>query len=441
MITPAEIKQKALRLWTNQQYLRAWLQGQTLHPITIPFSQPRGKQLRERFSETQQWLATLRAHSKEQNHLGYTLHYETRQHRQLGSQTLPCKISIDTADDYLALTGKRADFDEFVSLVKDTQAQWPELWSELKPLLILKPRLLLQNTHHWRKLLDACTWFRQHPQPQLYLRQLDIPGIDSKFIETHRGVLTELLSTVLPGNAFDATITGLKQHGFERRFGLRFEAPPIRFRILDQTLALSGLTDLCIPLAEFAQLLTQFKAPVDTVFITENKTNGLCFPAYDQALVIFGLGYGIDALAEVAWLKHKRLIYWGDIDSHGFAILSRLRQYFPQTQSLLMDRKTLEHHRDLCVEEKPEQRFTGKLASLTAEEQSLYQALIMHSHAEPGNESNEKSENIQNLRLEQERIPYHYFLRHLQEIKQENTTVCIPTQRDCENILKCQKKD
>lgn len=63
-----------------------------------------------------------------------------------------------------------------------------------------------------------------------------------------------------------------------------------------------------------------------------------------RAMVIFGAGYGFDNLAEARWLGMLEIHYWGDIDTHGFAILNQLRKYFPHAQSLLMDRETLLAH-------------------------------------------------------------------------------------------------
>jgi len=42
-----------------------------------------------------------------------------------------------------------------------------------------------------------------------------------------------------------------------------------------------------------------------------------------SATVVFGLGYGIGKqLANASWLKEKNVLYWGDIDTHGFRILN-----------------------------------------------------------------------------------------------------------------------
>ncbi|MGI6299138.1 MAG: Wadjet anti-phage system protein JetD domain-containing protein [Saccharofermentanales bacterium] len=44
--------------------------------------------------------------------------------------------------------------------------------------------------------------------------------------------------------------------------------------------------------------------------------------------MIFGAGYGFDHLASASWLNQKDIYYWGDIDTHGFAILNQLRRLF-----------------------------------------------------------------------------------------------------------------
>ncbi|MFC6674294.1 Wadjet anti-phage system protein JetD domain-containing protein [Marinobacterium aestuariivivens] len=140
------------------------------------------------------------------------------------------------------------------------------------------------------------------------------------------------------------------------------------------------------------------------MFITENKINGLAFPPLFNALVIFGLGYGVEQLGRIDWLKEKEIHYWGDIDSHGFNILAQLRKQLPQTRSLLMDEATLLELRELWVEEpQPQRNFdTG---SLTADEATLLDALW---HNRWGH----------NLRLEQERIPFSRLQRHLQQLDQ-----------------------
>ena len=91
------------------------------------------------------------------------------------------------------------------------------------------------------------------------------------------------------------------------------------------------------------------------------------------------------------WLREREIFYWGDIDTHGYAILDQLRGHFPQARSLLMDRATLLAHRTLWGrEDTPTQR---DLSRLHPEEASLYDDLRRDRLAPA-------------LRLEQERIGF-----------------------------------
>nr|WP_240513257.1 DUF2220 domain-containing protein [Halomonas campaniensis] len=144
-----------------------------------------------------------------------------------------------------------------------------------------------------------------------------------------------------------------------------------RFRLLDPALSIQGLRDIAVPPEEFAGL----SLPVQRVFITENRTNGLAFPETSASLVIFGLGYGLERLREIPWLHDSALWYWGDIDTHGFGILNRLRASLPHARSLLMDRPTLMGHHPLWGQEPEEKRYTGHPTRLTADEQALFEEL------------------------------------------------------------------
>lgn len=62
------------------------------------------------------------------------------------------------------------------------------------------------------------------------------------------------------------------------------------------------------------------------------------------------------------WLDDRQIIYCGGIDTHGFAILDRLRSFLPQARSMLMDLATLEAHRLLWDSEETHKRYTGSLS-------------------------------------------------------------------------------
>jgi hypothetical protein len=79
--------------------------------------------------------------------------------------------------------------------------------------------------------------------------------------------------------------------------------------------------------------------------------NGLAFPDVAEGMVVFGLGYGLELLSSAVWMQGREIYYWGDIDTHGFAMLDRLRAIFPAARSLLIYRETFLAHRALWVRE------------------------------------------------------------------------------------------
>jgi len=82
---------------------------------------------------------------------------------------------------------------------------------------------------------------------------------------------------------------------------------------------------------------------------------------------------GWAALARATWLHRCQLHYWGDIDTHGFAILDQLRGHFPHAASFLMDRETLLAHRLHWGEEPEPARHD--LSRITTQEAAVYDDL------------------------------------------------------------------
>jgi hypothetical protein len=134
------------------------------------------------------------------------------------------------------------------------------------------------------------------------------------------------------------------------------------------------------------------------VLIVENETTHLALPTLPGTVAVFGGGYAVPALAPLSWLHDRDLVYWGDIDTHGFVILDRLRQVFPHVESVLMDEETLLRHRPHWGRE-PSQD-TSELAHLTMAEAQVHEALVDGRYASA-------------LRLEQERIRFGDVERHL----------------------------
>ncbi|MGQ0711402.1 MAG: Wadjet anti-phage system protein JetD domain-containing protein [Rhodoferax sp.] len=401
--TPADLRAQVQRLWDKGDLLRALLQQEPIPPLRLRLTTPSSTELTERFDDVRAWMKTL-AGAKH-----YRVELREFRHRVLGACAVPDQVWLDTLDDALAVIGRHKDAQRFAHVVQHTCMQQ----SALLPWLAKRPLVALELADAWPRLLAVVAWLQAYPRPGIYLRQVDVPGVDSKFIEAHRGVLGELLDLALPAPAIDASATGAGR--FCQRYGFKDKPLRIRFRLLDAALGTHahGLlsagadSDITLTQADFAQL----DLPLQRVFITENEVNFLAFPAQSASMVIFGAGYGFDALAPASWLHACRLHYWGDIDTHGFAILDQLRAHFPQAQSLLMDQATLLAHPGHWGEEpQPTQR---ELTRLTEAEAALYGDLCRDSWG-------------QRLRLEQERIAFaclELALAELDEPKPPRATV------------------
>lgn len=358
--SPSDLKAQVMRRWERGDLLRELAGDASGFPLRLMLKGPGSSELAKRFEAVRGWIAALTAIPR------VRVEWREVNHRVLGAQRLPQSLWLDTLDDALALIGKRPEAARFAALLDETRWRNPALlaWLSRRPLAAI------ELAEVWPRLIDVVDWMAAHPRPGIYLRQVDLPGVHSKFIEAYRGVLAELFDLALPASAVASEHSG--SAGFAARYGFREKPLRIRLRALDARLALvpgAVLPDLTLDATSFARL----DAPIERVFITENETNFLAFPEAPGAIALFGAGYGWEMLAGARWLSRCAIHYWGDVDTHGFAILDQLRRRFCHVESFLMDRATLMAHEVFWgVEPEP---IAHDLSNLTAEERALYDDL------------------------------------------------------------------
>jgi hypothetical protein len=187
---------------------------------------------------------------------------------------------------------------------------------------------------------------------------------------------------VLPAEGLDL------DGNFYLRHGIRTKPDLVQLRVLDPDLSVRGLDHFAAPIEGLSRLDLQPRR----VVITENEINGMTLPCMKGTVVIFGRGYAVENLSSIPWMAAAEIRYWGDLDTHGFAILDRLRLRLPQARSFLMDEETFLGHRDAWGAEADPS--TATLTRLTEPELRLYQDLKVHRWGH-------------RLRLEQERVRYH----------------------------------
>ena len=395
---PADLRAQLGRLWQRGDLLRDALQegappdAQPRFPLRLQLKTPSSADLTERLPQVRAWAAELAALDFVQ------VQWQAVQHRVQGRQNLPAAVWVPSREAALACLGKRPDWLRFSAQIAQTRQSLPGLL----PWLAKRPQQALALAPQWPQLLALVAWMQQNPRPGIYLRQVDLPGIHSKFIEQYRAVLTELFDLALPATAIDPSKTGLNQ--FALRYGFLDKPARIRFRLLDPALRLRpelATADVALDADSFSRL--DFGPGLQRVFITENEINFLAFPPQAHSMVIFGAGYGWEALARSDWLQNCALYYWGDIDTHGFAILNQLRGHFAHARSFLMDSATLQAHSALWGNETAP--CTADLPLLHTDEAALYEALRTGSIRT-------------GLRLEQEHIGFAWLQRGLLKMGQ-----------------------
>lgn len=386
MQTVKALKAKLQKQWQNLVFYKQWLSDELSFPLQVSLKRPTDKQLLHDFA-----VLTTAQQAFEREllpHAGVSLLKQQVSYATMGRQNVPVAVVFESSEALARFCGKWQEWQQFIADSKRLQAGLPHV--RIGQQISIKQ--LLNHAGEWDKLIAITHFFMANLMPECYMRELPIAGVDSKFIEHRKLIVKTLLDAVLPAEAINSQYTHLGEHGFEKRFGLRFDEPQIRFRLLDPQFyyEFGGLRDITLPISHFAELSLM----VDRVFITENLVNGLAFPNVKNALVIFGKGYSVQLLKQIQWLNNCRLYYWGDIDTDGFAMLSQIRGYFSNTQSLLMDEATLLATKPFWGEEELNKRQTPEsLSNLLPFEAALYTKLKA-DHWQP------------RLRLEQERIPF-----------------------------------
>ena len=374
MISPNEIKTKAERKYAS--FLQSIVQEIPFSRIIITGDKTYNKTT---ISDFQKEILALVNQSKEKKGFGYTLDYQTIKTKTIGTQQLPTNIYFDTEKDFLKFLGKEKEVENFINEWQIIYTNFPEL----KDWIIKNPIKIIQHQGKWESILKVCNYFKNCPKPNLYIRELPV-NVNTKFIESNQSIITELLGIIIQNHI------NVNEKEFEKRFNLKFREPLVRFKVLDKDISqsfFSNLDDISIPVSQFESL----KLPLKQVLIVENKTTlytTLTLPKMERTIVIFGQGNAVTNIQNAKWLNDINVLYWGDIDVHGFEMLSRIRKHFKHTQSVLMDKTTFDKYFESDLG-KPTTDTTA--LNLTDNERELYNLLKTN-----------------NWRLEQEKIPLGY---------------------------------
>jgi len=371
-VEPAQLRAKAEAAYRNRR--RGWIidpaaaAGDTL---TVALHPPTEKQVA---ADPDRVVAWLRGWQHAELGSATTAEWAERRWRSYGTQQVPVRVIMRGADEIARWAGKAQTWRR-IGVRRTRIAQLAAEIAEPTRDTDLPIRLAATATR-WSELSEAdfeillasLRWLCDHPGSGVFIRQLPIPGVDTKWVGGHRRLLEELLA-------------GLRG---DPDLGVRTVPRSCDLALSDPALLPALPRIFAAPLESLAALPI---APT-RVLILENKEGLYALPTMPGVVAVHGSGYAAHELAAVAWIAQSDCVYWGDLDTHGFAILDRLRSHLPQVRSVLMDIGTATDWAELAVAE-PRQTSADRLPRLSADEQSAFD-FVRDRH----------------LRLEQERIPW-----------------------------------
>ena len=370
---PDDVREFLSRRFSRQH--PNWLSGQGQWPIVVSLGSPTEHDVTENPSGIRAWISAW------DNWKGIgEVHWETRQWPRLGPQRIPLRFSLISPAQVAEAVGEQQRWAFSSERYNRLTYQWP-VFANTSVLPRYFDVLADYDATNFERLYSLLLWLENNPQSNLYLRQLPVEGLDTKWVEQRKSLVSDLVQAIR-GQSLESDLFVL--------CGLRRPRYRVRVRVLCANLrkAVGGVEDLEAPLEEIAAL------PVTpgSIIIVENLETGLALGDTPGAIAFMKLGNAVNILASIPWVQNTDAVYWGDVDTHGYVILDRARRILPGLKSVLMDKATLLKHRNLWGEEFP-QNCGAELPNLLGHEIEVYEGLRRQTWG-------------RNIRLEQERIPW-----------------------------------
>ena len=391
MVSPEEIKTKAARKYKDfLRYEIDLLFGkpeESFFPLTIRADTGN---VNDDLLQRQKDLQSLIAKSKNKTGSGYALELETVQSRRNGEQTFISRILFETKDDFLSFINENKSYKRFynaIELVKESHLLSTEKICEWSKSHLNDLQSEPESSHYWSDICLCAEWLNKNQESKLYIREIPLP-VHTKFIEQNSKLIQSLTEKS------DSAVS------FEDTFGLKTKPCSVRFRSISEKVSLpfstTNLSECQIPIKDFECLDKEFSDQIKNIFIVENEMVYLTFPKVPNSICIWGHGYTVNSLNNVKWFNSKRIYYFGDLDEHGFDILSSYRRFYPDIQSFCMEKSDWNKHLQYAVVGK-KLESSRIPENLIAEENEVFQIIRIST---------------QN-RIEQERISVSYIQEKL----------------------------
>lgn len=321
MKSPDEIAQKMARQWQNDKLRAERLLGDADWPLRYPIGPPSAKEVEMNWGAVAEHIQHWRSVTVGE------VAWKSVSYRSTGAPVqIPEYWEIYEPAQWVMATTNRDVASEFATL--------EDLLGDCDPLFhstLVRQRSLWRNRSRSEVKKAAELAMRLEPgcAHGVPLRALPHEGIDSKFFERNRSLLTRLLDLRFDGEP--------SQQGLETFLDAQ--------RDTDHWLLVADLDGELLPFFLQRVRSTELSSrglPARHLLLVENERCLHLLPStLPGTVAVLGTGNNLGWL-KASWLKDVTLGYWGDIDTWGLLLLARARTCAPHLSALLMDQETFD---------------------------------------------------------------------------------------------------
>lgn len=366
------------------EWLEQYVDEQAFAPLDYKLGVPTQRDASFDIGELESWIHEWKALNIE----GVEVIWRTVHWSWLGGERLvPDRLSIKSIEAFLNLMDPTQETLQLWqrAQVRVARMKSLDLTNAARSMAGLGMSLLDDDDDEFERVIGVGRWLLAHYPANCFVREIPVEGVDTKWLERHRRVVTVIVTS--ESKHFFTAPNLFEAWGFKK--------VPSTVRVRHAHCFISE-----IPAEDLVQLPASIlvKRKPKAVVIVENLQTGLSIDVPEDIPIFMGLGFGLEALKDVHWLKNVPIFYFGDLDVHGLAILSALREQFKQAKSFLMDSETFEKWERFAIED-PTKNIPFVLPNLGDNERDLFERLVTNR-----------------LRLEQERIPLRVINQAIQSL-------------------------
>lgn len=355
MKSPEALARKLVRQWENADHRVALFTDQVEWPVQISIGRPSSKII------TDDWkLVKLHINLWEGIQTGTVIKDPVRYRATAEPVLLPVVWELPNMDEWIQATQDRRVMQEY---------------GMLKQLIsfadVVFHEFLIRSRSSWRdkqladvlKTLEIAMLLEPGCAEGLPLRALSISGIDTKFFERTRSLVTRSLDIRFDGE--------VERQGLEQFLNAAQEGDP--------WLLVVDLDGEIFPLSQIrARGSELLKADIHarSLIVVENER---CLHMLPQRLpgtvAILGTGNNLQWL-QASWVQRCSVAYWGDIDTWGLTLLHRARSLVPGLTAILMCQQTFDRYAAKCAVPEKVSAKDEPPPLLTLDEVELYNRLL-----------------------------------------------------------------